>query len=161
MLSYSRRFTLMGLAMLAGCGFTPVYGPGGSAEALRGQIDVDGPRDIPGFALVRQLETRLGLPDAPVYRLAAEIQLEEDELGITTGQEITRYEVLGRVRFRLIDLATGDIATRGVVENFTSYSATDTAFATRSAQRDARERLMVALADQVVARLLATSGEWR
>ena len=157
----SRRFLVIGLAALAGCGFTPVYGPGGSAESLRGQIDVDAPRDIPGFALVRHLETRLGLADEPVYRLSASIQLEEDELGITTGQEITRYEVLGRVRFTLIDLATGDRVTAGRVENFTSYSATDTAFATRSAQRDARERLMIAMADQIVARLLATAGDWR
>ena len=161
MWSYSRRLVLAGLVATAGCGFTPVYGPGGSAEALRGQIDIDGPRDIPGFVLVRHLETRLGLPDEPVYRLSAEIQLEEDELGITTGQEITRYEVLGRVRFALIDLASGDTVTTGRVENFTSYSATDTAFATRSAQRDARERLMVALGDQIVARLLATAGDWR
>lgn len=158
---FSRLALVVGLLFAAGCGFTPVYGPGGSAEALRGQIDIDAPRDISGFALVRHLETRLGLTDAPTYRLKAEIRLEEDELGITTGQEITRYEVLGQVRFAVIDLATGDEVTKGVVENFTSYSATDTAFATRSAQRDARERLMVLLADQIVARLLLTAGEWR
>lgn len=158
---YSRRFVLALPAVLAGCGFTPVYGPGGAAEGLRGKVDVDPPRDTVGFELVRQLEDRFGLPDQAEYRLTAEVFLSEEELGITPDQEITRFNVLGRARFALIELASGDTVTNGAVTNFTSYSATGTPFATQTARQDARDRLMGTLADQIVARLLATAEDWR
>ncbi|MEL6518980.1 MAG: hypothetical protein AAFQ39_14775, partial [Pseudomonadota bacterium] len=81
--------------------------------------------------------------------------------GITPDQEITRFNVLGRVRFALFDLTSGDLVTNGEVSNFTSYSATGTPFATQTARQDARDRLMGVLADQVVARLLVTAEDWR
>jgi len=146
---------------LAGCGYTPVYGPGGSAEALRGTIAIDDPIDAEGFALVRQLERRLGLPAGPTYRLSASIALDEDELGILPDQTITRYNIVGEVAYTLSDLATGEAVTFGAASSFTSYSATGTTVATLSAQRDARERLMVILADQTSAELLAGAGDWR
>lgn len=154
-----RRAVLAGL-VLAGCGFTPVYGPGGSAEGLSGRIAFDAPRDAQGFALVRQLERRLGIADAPGFQLSASIFLSEDDLGITPGQEITRFNLLGRVRFTVRNLETGEIATSGEVESFTSYSATGTPFATQTARADARERLMTILADEIVSRLLVTADEW-
>ncbi|MGR3756382.1 MAG: LPS assembly lipoprotein LptE [Tranquillimonas sp.] len=160
-----------GLAALAGCGFTPVYGPGGAAQGLRGQIAVDPPSDAEGYALVRHLEERLGRAEAPVYRLAADIALRQEELGVTQDQEITRYQILGAVEFRLIEMATGRLVSSGEVETFTGYSApvfssarstiAGNTVSVLAAERDARERLMVILADRIVARLLATAGEWR
>ena len=160
MWSCSRRSVLAGLA-LAGCGFQPVHGPGGSAEELHGQVAVDPPRDAGGFAFVRHMEFRLGLTDAPVYRLSAQLDVNEEFLGLTSDQVISRYQLVGRARFTLTEIATGTVMTKGAVDTFTSYSATGTPVATQSAQRDARDRLMVALADQIVARLLVTSGDWQ
>jgi LPS-assembly lipoprotein len=161
MSSFDRRSLLISIAALAGCGFTPVHGPDGSADGLRGLIEIDDPRDDAGFSLVRQLEARLGLPQAPTYRLSAEIGISQEELGITTEQEITRFNLIGRVAFTLRELGSDRRVTSGVVSSFTSYSATGTPFATQTARADARNRLMVALADQIVARLLATATEWR
>ena len=45
----------------------------------------------------------------------------------------------------------------GTVSNFTSYSATGSTVAGLAARQDAARRLMVVLADQVVARMLAAS----
>ena len=39
----------------------------------------------------------------------------------------------------------------GVLDSFTAYSATGTTVATLTARRDAEERLMINLADQLVA----------
>ena len=156
-----RRGFLISAAALGGCGFTPVYGPSGSAEGLTGQIAFDTPRDAEGFELVRHFERRLGLPQSPVYQLSVNLFVTETFLGVTSDQEITRVNVQGRAAFSLRVLATGAEATSGAVDSFTSYSATGTPVATESALRDARDRLMVILADQIVARLLATSGEWR
>ena len=156
----SRRAVLAGL-MLAGCGFQPVYGPGGSAEGFHGQVAIDPPRDAAGFEFVRHLETRLGLTDAPVYRLSADLTVDEKELGITPDQVISRFQLVGRARYTLTHVETRDIVAQGIVDNFTSFSATGTPFATRSSRRDARDRLMVVLADQIVAELLVTGGDWR
>jgi LPS-assembly lipoprotein len=155
-----RQFVLSALA-LGACGFTPVYGPFGDAQGLDGQIAIDPPRDADGFAYVRHLETRLGLADVPRYQLGTDLYVTEEELGITPDQTITRYQLIGRARFTLTEIATGTVATSGEVHSFTSYSATGTPFATETAKRDARERLVTTLGDLVVARLLATSGDWR
>ncbi|MEL6168793.1 MAG: LPS assembly lipoprotein LptE [Pseudomonadota bacterium] len=157
----TRRAFLAAVPALSACGFTPVYGPDGPARDLRGTIAVDDPRDEAGFALVRALEDRLGLPTAPIYGLSADIFVDEDELGITPADQITRVNVLGAVNYRLVELATGTQATGGRATGFTSYSATGTPVSTRSARRDARERLMVILADRIVSELLATSPDWR
>ena len=161
MSSSDRRTFLIGaLALTGGCGFTPAYGPGGDAEALRGSIAVDDPDDPEGFVLVRQLEARLGLPEAARYTLSARISIGRDSVGILQDQTITRFNLLGRVEYRLTELATGAQVTGGRVANFTSYSATATTVATATAERDARDRLMISLADQIVSELLATSGDW-
>ena len=155
-----RRTFLLSLAALAGCGFEPVYGPGGDAAGLRSQIEVDAPTDEDGFNFVRRLEHRLGQPQAPRYQLGYTLRTDEDDLGITPDQQITRYNVLGQVDFTVTDVTTDSVVTSGTIENFTSYAATGTTVSTRAAQRDANQRLMVILADQVVSRLLATSGTW-
>lgn len=161
MSSFDRRTFLIGaLALTAGCGFTPAYGPGGDAETLRGSIAVDDPDDPEGFALVRQLEERLGLPEAPRYALSARISIGRDSIGILPDQTITRFNLLGRVDYALTELGTGTPVTGGQVANFTSFSATSTTVATAAAEQDARDRLMVALADQIVSELLASSGDW-
>ncbi|PZX18855.1 LPS-assembly lipoprotein [Palleronia aestuarii] len=167
-MSWSR---LAPLLLLAACGFSPVYGPGGAAEGLYGQIAVAPPRDEPGYLFVRHLEERLGLPDAPLYRLDAEIALDETGLGVTPDQEITRIQIAGEATYTLTDLATGAVLQSGEARSFTSYSApvfseqrnsiAGNAVTVRAAESDAVERLMTILGDQIVSRLLATAPDWR
>ncbi|RVV96664.1 hypothetical protein EKE94_17440 [Mesobaculum littorinae] len=158
-------------ALLGACGFRPAYGPGGASEGLRGAIAVDPPDDPEGYVLVQRLEERLGLPQAPQYRLAADIYVGEDGLGVSPDQEITRYQVLGRVTYRLTRSSDGALVSSGEVESFTGYSAPvfDAARGTsagnpvsvQTARTAARERLMVILADRLTQRLLATAADWR
>ena len=58
------------------------------------------------------------------------------------------------------DRTTATRVTGGRVESFTSWSATGSTVAGLTAEEDARLRLMRILADDIVARLLATSGDW-
>jgi len=159
-LSDRRTFLLAALATLGGCGFQPVYGPSGSARGLMGRIEIAAPTDKNGFNLVRRLEERLGQPEAPDFALGFVLELEEDEVGITPSQTITRYSLLGNARFTLTELASDTVVASGEVDNFTSYAATGTTVSTLAAERDAYARLMIILADQIVARLLATSQDW-
>lgn len=159
MSSFNRRVLIVSLAALAGCGFTPVYGPGGSAEGLRDTIDIAAPADTEGFALVRRLEERLGTGQSATQRLTAEIGIREKSLGILPDGTITRYTVQGQVDWTLTHIADDRVIARGSEKSFTGYAATSTTVATLFARRDARERLMRILADQVVASLISGTGD--
>ncbi len=153
-----RKFlTLLAAAPLGACGFAPVYAPGGAGDMLRGQILVDAPDTRLGFVLVARLEERLGQGSAR-YGLAWRIETEESGLAITGTNDITRINLTGTVHFTLTESATGDQLLADTVSTFAAYSTTGTAVATAAAERDAEDRLMTSLADQVVSRLLASAG---
>lgn len=154
--SRARLVALFGLLFVAGCGFTPVHAPGGTASDLRGRIDFASPADEEGFALVKRLEDRLGLPQAADLALTADIRIEENALGFLPDGEISRYNVTGQVDWRLTRLSDASEVSSGQETSFTGYSTTSTTVATRFAQRDARRRLMVILADRIVADLIST-----
>nr|WP_246831267.1 LPS assembly lipoprotein LptE [Pseudotabrizicola formosa] len=147
------------LALMA-CGFAPAYGPRGAARGLQGQIRAADPNDKRGFDLVERLEERLGRPEAPRFDLNYTIVTTADTLGITPENAITRYHLTGFIDWTLISRETGQRTTGGRVQGFTAYSATGSTVAGQSAEEDAAFRLMRILADQIVTRLIATSGGW-
>ena len=141
---------------LAACNMTPAYGPGGTGTALQGHVALAEPTDVDGFSLNRRLSDRLGPVEAAKWKLDYRLTTAVVAQGITPDDVTTRYSLNGTVDFALTDIATGAAVTQGRVSSFTSYSATGTTIATLSSERDAHERLMVMLADQIVTRLLAT-----
>jgi LPS-assembly lipoprotein len=151
----------IGLAAMAGCGFKPVYGPGGSGAGLQGAILADAPDTREGFDFVAHFEERLGRSDTPRYALRYEIRTREEGVGITPAAETTRFNLFGAVTYRVIDLETDTAVTDGFAETFTGYSTTRFTVSTDTVERDARQRLMKILADQVVTELIATAPDWR
>ncbi len=160
MLSFNRRTLLWLPLALAACGFTPAYGPNGPAAGLQGSVSVASPDDKNSFDLVERLEERLGRPKAVSYDMTYTIKTEAVGVGITPDNAITRYNLKGSIDWALIARASGARVTGGEVHSFTSYSATGSTVAGLSAEEDAARRLMRLLADQIVERMLATSGIW-
>lgn len=154
-MSWSRRAALLSFVALAGCGFQPVYGPGGAGSALQGRVEVREPTTQNGYLMARHLETRLGRSGAPAYALDIKLTTREEGLAVNPLGDTTRFNLLGVAEYSLRDITSGSIVASGTVENFTGYSATGSTVATLAAERDAQERLMVILADQVVTRLFA------
>ncbi|MGR3467395.1 MAG: LPS assembly lipoprotein LptE [Shimia sp.] len=152
-----RRAVLLGGLALAGCGFTPAYGPG-PAQALRGRVAVDAPDNRDGFDLVRALEARLGLPEAPAFGLSIAVDTQEEGIGVDRDGRTTRFQILAIATYALRDLQTLEVVDTGSVETFTAYSTTDTTIAERAAEDDARARLMVILADLITTRLIAATA---
>lgn len=174
--NWSRRGLMAALVVLPACGFRPVYGPGGPAAGLSGEIIVDEPVDEAGYALFTRLVDRLGQPTAPRYRLAADAQISPRNLGRTNDDAVARRQLVGSVTYSLIDMATESVLRRHTLSSFTGYSSPliddDTTpdpgepyvgsyHSISEARRDAGERLMTILADKIVADLLATSSDWR
>ena len=158
---FRRAFLATALASLAGCGFSPVYSTGGQGDGLRGLILADDPSDRDAFVFVGQFEERLGRAAAPKYALRYSIRTRSEGVGITPSAETTRFNLFGAVDFVLVEIDTDREVTKGFVENFTGFSATRLIVSTQTVDRDAHERLMVILADNVVTRLVATAPDWR
>lgn len=155
-MSWSRRTCLgLPLALLA-CGYTPVYGPGRVGQTPLQRFAFKDPVTGDEYLLLQQLERRLGREAAADYRLDYAVSLTSEELAISVSGARTRYNLVGRVTFTVVDTASGQVVLSDSIENFASYSAAGTTIATFSAEQDARERLMVTLGNQIVARLLAT-----
>lgn len=153
---WSRRAVLaLPVAALAACGFEPVYGPGGGGTALRGAIRATEPDTDLTFAFVRQLEERIGRPTSPRYDLDYTIDTETVSLAIDGSNNITRFNIEGRLVWRLVPVdATVPVLT-GQEAGFTSFSATGSTISTLASERDATRRLAIILADRVVTRLLS------
>jgi LPS-assembly lipoprotein len=159
MSSSDRRHFLLGLAALplAACGFTPAYGPGGAADALRGRVQLRDPVTQDDFHFVSHMETRIGRAQAAAYDLGYDIATSVQASGITATNVTTRYTLNGSATWSLTDRASGARIAGGTVRGFTSWSATGTTIAGLAAQEDASRRLMVMLGDQIVTRLIAAS----
>ncbi|WP_022707876.1 LPS assembly lipoprotein LptE [Paracoccus zeaxanthinifaciens] len=152
----SRRVALLGLLALAGCGLKPVYGPEGGGRKLFGKLRPRDPETPIDFVFNSRLAERLGPEDSPEYDLDYRISVGVVSQAITPDEVTTRYSLNGTADFVLTG-PDGTEITRGRVSNFTSYSTTGTTVSTLSAEGDARQRLAIMLADQVVTRLLAAS----
>ncbi|WP_299147139.1 LPS assembly lipoprotein LptE [uncultured Tateyamaria sp.] len=140
---------------LAACGFEPVYGPNGSGTALQNRVQIDPPNDREGFLLVQRLEERLGRAGDPAYRLAVSLSAALQSRAIDPDGDVRRFHLIGGANYTLTDTGTGAVIRSDRVNNFVGYSATGTNVATVAAQRDATQRLMTILADQIVLQLQA------
>jgi LPS-assembly lipoprotein len=151
-----RTFLLMlGALPLAGCGYTPAYAPGRKAGALENSIEFDAPTSRDTFLFVARLEDRLGRSATPAYRLSYSLSTYRVDLAVNTSGAILRYNLVGAVEWQLKDAATGAVVLSGREQNFTGSAATQATIQAQAAEDDARQRLMVILADQIVTKLVA------
>jgi LPS-assembly lipoprotein len=158
MSSLDRRSLILAPLALAACGFTPAYAPGGAATRLTGTVRAADPADRNAFDFVERIEERLGRPQQHLYDLTYTIATETVGVGVTTDNQITRYNLKGAIDFALVDAATGATVASGRVQSFTAFAATGSTVAGLAAEEDAGLRLMRLLADQVVARLIAEAA---
>ncbi len=155
-----RRSFLLSLPVLVltgACGFSPVYGPDGTGAALYGKIAVAEPVDRETYLLVQELEQRLGRATTPQYDLSLALLTDTEGQAVTASGDITRYSVVAEVEYLLTPRGAETPVARGVARNFTGYSATGSTVETLASERDARQRLMVILADQIVAQIYSTA----
>ncbi|MFW2589293.1 LPS assembly lipoprotein LptE [Sagittula sp. SSi028] len=155
-----RALLVVAAASLAACGFTPVYGPQGAGGVLLGNVDLPEARGDAQYEFNLRFEDRLGRADADaLFGLATQLQMTSSSVGINSDGSSTRTRLIGRAVYTLRETATGRVLHEGRTTAFTGYSTTGTTVATTAASRDARERLMSILADQVVDDLLLHSSD--
>ncbi len=149
-----RRLVILAGLVLGACGFQPVYAPGGAALTLLDRVSVETAATPFDFRLRSAIEDRLGLAATPAFRLTVASSVDEVSAAIAPDGSITRFNLTGAANWSLIDAASSTELATGQVDSFTSYAATGTTVATRTAENDASDRLASALADLILARLL-------
>ena len=147
-----RRAALLALLALGACGFTPALAPGGTMDAMRGSVAVVTPDTIPGFVIRDRLIARLGPATSPTATLTISLDQGLDVAALSQAGDTLRYNVVGAAGWQLV-AADGTLRGSGQVDGFTSYAATGSTVATQGAATDAVGRLMVILADKIVAQL--------
>ena len=132
--------------LLAGCGFTPLYGDAGGSPSL-GRIAVSAQDDRLGYRLREQLEDALGWNRgaAPLYRLETVTQQSRRPLGRRIDDTATRYELTVRGAWTLTPVSGGAPLT-GTETVTTTYAAADQPYAAIAAQQDGEDRAAAELA---------------
>lgn len=154
-----RRTVLAGVVALTltACGFTPVYGPQGSGGPLQGSIKLNAPETRDNYQFNRRFEERMGHAANPLYDLKVELKTSELGQGATSSGNTTRFRVNGYASYSLSQDKA--VLLTGKTSAFTGYSNTGSTVATMAAQRDAYERLMIILADQVIDDLILQADD--
>jgi LPS-assembly lipoprotein len=130
------------LPLLAGCGFTPLYGDKGLVSGLS-HVQVEVPQTRTGYLMREQLQDDLAVKrdDKPEYRLVIELNEVRLPRGLRPDATADRYETRVRVNYTLTRIATGEVVLQ---RNSTVSVVSDAAaqpYAGIASQQDAQERV--------------------
>ncbi|HSR73067.1 MAG TPA: LPS assembly lipoprotein LptE [Kiloniellales bacterium] len=149
--------------VLAGCGFRSLYGDFGAADAARpdpnaqmAQVRIAPLPDRIGQQMHNLLRDRLnsaGQPRDPRYRLRVRLHESTESLAIRRDETATRANLTITADFALEELASREVVLEGQASSINSYNILTSQFATYNAERDARERSLRELSDDIRTRL--------
>jgi LPS-assembly lipoprotein len=150
---------LAGAVLLAGCGFQPMYGrtaTGITTQNYFANIRVAPMSDRIGQQMHNLMRDRLnpkGQPAEPVYVLRIQLREQRQSLGIRRDETASRANLIIGARVELIARDGRKTLLQEVMSTTASYNILDNQFATVIAEKDARERALVVLADNITRRL--------
>ena len=148
-------------AALGACGFHPLYatGPSGASEGMTQyyqQVLVEPIQGRQGVHLRNQLMdafTPGGTPSNAAYRLSIRLEEQKEGLAIQQDTRITRYNYNLTAKYELKDAVSGQILDKGISRSIAPYNVVDSQFATLSAEREAQERAMREVGEDIRTRL--------
>ena len=120
-------------------------------------IQVDAPKGRVGYLMREDLDDALGHAkgDAPQYRLEMVLGQVRQSHGLTANATAQRYELDLKVSYKLIDIATGKVATTGQVVSNISYDSTVQPYAGIAARQDTQDRQANDAAQKIQVRIAA------
>lgn len=147
------------LLPLAACGFSPLYAEkedGTTVANKLATVRIDAMRDRVGQQMHNLLRDRLnpyGQPASPDYRLLLLITETISELGVRRDETATRANLKLDANFFLRKSGSGEQVLAGRSTSTTSYDILEEPFATTISERNARERALREVADDIETRL--------
>jgi LPS-assembly lipoprotein len=160
---------LLGVFILSGCGFQPVYrqntgsngAQDGATVAQLASIRISPISDRVGQILRNALRDRLtplGRPSTALYRLDVSLTENRSNLVIQQDATSTFAKLRLQARYALVNIATDQPLTRGTSENTTIFNIVESEFANLSAERDAKRRAAIEISDDIRLRLALFLG---
>ncbi len=156
-----RRAFLFGSAstLLAGCGFQPLYGDkdyGAAGGQDLATVKVNTIPDRNGQILHNFLLDRInphGRPGSPLYSLDIQLTEQKSNVGIIKDSTATLGQLANSANYTLYDLRKKSPVHSGRSRSFTSYQIVQSQFATLAAEKDARERTLRELAEDITTKV--------
>lgn len=152
----TRVLALLLFVALGGCGLRPLYADGasGSIATSLSTIQVAPIPERAGWLVRNALVDRMGgEPSSPVYRLEVELDDDVTAFGIRGDSAVTRERRTLRARYRLVNLASGEVVLDATAGSDAGIDVVSSEYATVAAEQSALDRLSTVVADQMVARL--------
>ncbi|HLK24684.1 MAG TPA: LPS assembly lipoprotein LptE [Caulobacteraceae bacterium] len=137
-------------ALLAACGFTPMYATPGLAAGLS-SIQVSVPHGRLAYLLGESLNDELGRDRSqqPIYRLDVTVASRVFARGLNLDATAAYYEDNLTVQYRLIDIASGQVLKTNSLPLEVTYAATNIPYAGIAAQEDAQQRAANQAAERI------------
>lgn len=143
------------MAPLAACGFSPLYA-GRDGVAVTGelsQLDVSAPNNELGreikYSLLDLLSSTGNPPPNAPYLLEIAPVLYNEDVAIESNAEVTRKNLSLVVPFRLVKTDTKETLLRSTSRSRSSYNSVQSEYANIVADRDTRERIAKAAANDI------------
>ena len=138
---------------LYGCGFTPIHGETSPAseKALNG-FEVELIPDRIGQLLRNELLERFrprGIPGGDRFSLNVTVNEFIRKLGLRIDETATRANLTLRANYTVSERSDGRILVRGTAQSVNSYNILGSHFATLIARKNARERAVREIADDI------------
>ena len=152
----TRALALLLFLTLGGCGLRPLYADGASGNIATSlsTIQIAPIPERAGWLVRNALVDRLGgEPSNPVYRLEVELDDDVTAFGIRGDSAVTRERRTLRARYRLVNLASGEVVLDATAGSDAGIDVVSSEYATVAAEQSAQERLAQVIADQMVSRL--------
>lgn len=150
------------LAALGACGFRPLYGDpevigtGNNASEELAAVHINTIPDRTGQMLHNNLLDRInahGRPGLPRYALDITLTETRSNLGFIKDNSATLAQLGIVANYRLVDLKTKAPLQSGRSRSVTSYNIVTSDFGTLSAEKDARERAVREIADDITTKV--------
>lgn len=162
-MSWSKRLAplltvLLAAGLLAGCGFRPLYKQTANTATVAefSQISIAQPEDRPSQQLRNHLVdflTPYGQPDRPTYRLDFQLTESLGSVFVTRTEEVTRNNLQLSASAVLRDYRSGQTIFSISANSQASYNVTQADYANLVSEKNARERALRDVAEQIRLRL--------
>lgn len=156
---WSRRHVLIGAAaLLGGCGFQTLYGErdNSDVQADLSAVKVNTIPDRNGQMLQNLLLDRInpyGRPTAALYSLDIQLTESRTNVGVIKDNSATLAQLGNSATYTLYDLKKRVALQSGRSRSFTSFTIGTSEFGTLAAEKDARERTLREVADDITTKV--------
>ena len=140
----------LGLLLLGGCGFTPLYAAPGVSPGLSA-VETIAPEGRSGALLRESLDDALARDTAIPARWRLEVALKESRIarGRRPDGVASRYEYVVTADWTLTSRADGAVAIKGTSRSEVTFDRADQPYAAIAAQQDAEQKVADELARKI------------